>query len=128
MAALLALGACSKGGGSGGAADDKFAGLDGAIQAWRTEIASTDPLCGSQAEGQKCESFEVACKAERVITPADQAKGVTAKLVAAINWNGWDPKVKQPQPGAKTAEFTRAGGAWTRTEHAPVNMTTCADL
>jgi hypothetical protein len=126
FAALLILGACSQADKSAG--DDKFAGLDGQILTWRQEILKGDKLCQSQAEGQKCEGFEVACKAERTITPDDRGKGVTAKVVAAMRWNGFDPKFKQSQPATATALFTRAKGAWTRAEHAPVNLGRCADL
>jgi hypothetical protein len=126
IAALLMLGACNQAAKSTG--DDKFAGLDSQILTWRQEILRNDKLCQSQAEGQKCQAFEVRCKAERTVTPDDQAKGVTVKVVAALNWNGFDQKFKQAQTGAATALFTRAKGAWTRTEHAPVNLSTCADL
>ena len=128
VAVLLILGGCGQGGTSGGQAQDRFAGLDGQILNWRTEIIAVDPLCKSQEKDQKCQSFEVACKAERVVTPADQAKGITAHVVAAISWDGFDPKLKQVQAGSRAAEFTKSAAGWTRTDHAPVNMTTCADL
>ena len=132
VVALMILGAglsgCGQGGHASGGAPDPFAGLDGEILKWRTDIIGTDPLCRSQVEGQKCESFEVVCKAQRTITPAEQAAGMTAKVVAALNWNGFDPKLKQAQSGLRAALFSKSGGAWTRREHAPVNPTTCADL
>ena len=53
---------------------------------------------------------------------------VTAKVVAAMDWNGWDPKLKQAQAGSEAALFTKARAGWTRAPHAPVNMTSCADL
>jgi hypothetical protein len=127
IAALMMLGACGQAADKS-AGDDKFAGLDSEILNWRQEILKSDKLCQSQAEGQKCEGFEVLCKAERTIAPDDQAKGVTAKVVAALNWNGFDPKFKQPQRATAAALFTRTKGAWARTEHAPVNLSTCADL
>jgi hypothetical protein len=126
LAVLLMLGACGQAEKSAG--DDKFAGLDGEMLSWRKQILQTDKLCQSQAEGQKCEGFEVACKAERTITPDDQAKGVTAKVVAALTWNGFDSKFKQAQTGQATALFTRAKGAWTRADYTSVNPSTCADL
>ena len=126
IAALLMLGACDQPAKSTG--DDKFAGLDGQILTWRQEILKSDKLCQSQVADQKCQAFEVRCKAERAITPEEQAKGVTAKVVAALNWNGFDQKFKQAQTGAATALFTRTDGAWTRVEHPPVNLSTCADL
>lgn len=128
FAALLMLGACSPAADKSTAGDGKFVGLDGEILTWRKEILKSDKLCQSQAEGQKCEAFEVACKAERTITPQDTAKGVTAKVVAALTWNGFDLKFKQAQTGTATALFTRTRGAWARAEHTSVNPNTCADL
>ena len=127
LAALLLLGACNQAD-KASAGNDKFAGLDGQILDWRKEILKDDKLCQSQVEGQKCEGFEVACKAERTIAPDEAAKGVTAKVVAALNWNGFDLKFKQPQAGTATALFTRTKGTWARTAHTSVNPTTCADL
>jgi hypothetical protein len=120
---LAACGQADKAGGG-----DKFEGLDAQMLSWRQEVLKTDRLCLSQAAGQKCEGFEVVCKAERTITPAEAAGGMTAKVVGALNWNGFDPKAKQAQRGTATALFTRTKGAWTRTEHAPVNLSSCADL
>ncbi len=127
LAALMIVGGCSPAPKGGGPAD-QFAGLDGEILKWRGEIIAHDPLCASKAEGQTCVDFEVACKAQRTVTAADQAKGVTGRVVAAISWNGFDAKFKQAQRGAKTAEFAKAASGWTRTDHAPVSMSTCADL
>jgi hypothetical protein len=129
LAALLILGGCSQGGQAGGGAPaDKFAGLDSQILTWRKEIIATDPLCKATAEDQKCQSFEVACKAERTVTPADQAKGVSAQVVVMMTWNGFDQKFKHPQSGTLAAQFTKAGAGWTRAPHGPVYMQTCADL
>jgi hypothetical protein len=128
LAALLILGGCSQGGQTGGGAADKFAGLDGAILTWRQDIIAADPLCKATAEDQKCQSFEVACKAERTVTPADQAKGITVRVVTMITWNGFDPKFNHPQSGTRAAEFTKTASGWTRAPHGPVYMQTCADL
>jgi hypothetical protein len=128
LAALLILGGCSPQAGGETAANDPYAGLDGEILKWRTEIVNNDALCQSRVEGQACESFEISCKAQLAITPKDQAAGVTAKLVAALNWNGFDPATKQTQPVVRSAEFRKAGGVWTRAEHTPVNPSTCAVL
>jgi hypothetical protein len=126
LAALLMLGACGQ---TQKTADEgKFAGLDREILAWRQDILKTDALCQSKVEGQTCESFEVVCKAERTITPDEAGRGVTAKVVAALTWNGFDPEFKQAQTGTAAALFTRAGGAWTRTPHTSVSPSTCADL
>lgn len=128
VAALSILGGCGPAATTAADAGGQFAGLDGEILKWRAEIVKSGPLCQSAAEGQKCQGFEVACKAERTITPADRAAGVTAKLVAAMDWNGWDSKLKEAQAGSEAALFTKTGPAWTRAPHAPVNMSSCADL
>ena len=120
------LGACGQA--DKPAANDKFAGLDKEILTWRQDILKADKLCQSQAEGQKCEGFEVSCKAERTITPDETARGVTAKVVAALNFSGFDQKFQQPQTGQATALFTNTKGAWSRVEHTSVNPNTCADL
>ena len=129
VATLLILGGCSQGGQTGGqAAPDRFAGLDVEILKWRQEILAVDPLCKSQGAAQKCQSFEVACKAERTVTPEDQAKGITAHVVTAMTFEGYDPKLRQGQSGARTAEFTKGAAGWTRAEHPPVNTSSCADV
>jgi hypothetical protein len=125
-AALLLLAACSPKSASPG--QDRFAGLDAAILKWRNDIIATDPLCGSQAADQKCQGFEVACKAERTLSADDAAKGITVRVVTAITWNGFDPKFKQPQAGARAAEFAKGASGWLRSGHPPVNMESCADL
>jgi hypothetical protein len=124
-----ALSACSPSGGkSQTAVQDRFAGLDQEILKWRQEIVAGDPLCKSQAEGEKCSGFEVACKAERTVTPQDQAAGVTARVVADITWNGFDQKFQHAQSGTRAAEFAKSQAGWTRTDHKPVNPESCADL
>jgi len=129
FAALLMLGACSQGGAPAGApGGDKFAGLDGEILKWRQDILASDPLCRSTVADQKCEKFEVACKAERVVTPTEQAQGVTAHVVAMITWDGFDPKFQHAQSGTKAAEFTKGPKGWTRADHGPVYMQTCGDM
>jgi len=128
LAALSILGACGQSGASGGQAGNKFAGLDNEILSWRQQIIAADPLCKGTAQDQKCQAFEVACKAERTVTPQDAAKGITARVVTAITWNGFDPQLKQIQAGSRTSEFTRGPSGWTRADHAPVNMSSCADL
>lgn len=136
LAALLilggAVGGCSPSGSSvtngGQASDPRFAGLDNEILKWRKEIIATDPLCRGTAADQKCDSFEVACKAERTVTPAEQAQGVTGKVVAMIAWNGFDQKFKHPQSGTQVAEFTKSGSGWTRAPHKPVYMQSCGDM
>jgi hypothetical protein len=130
MIPMAILGGCSRPGQStsSGAEQGKFAGLDGQILSWRKAIIASDPLCKSQAEGEKCEGFEVACKAERTVTADDQAKGITARVVTVITWTGFDAKFKHAQNGSRAAEFAKGASGWTRADHAPVNMSTCADL
>jgi hypothetical protein len=128
MAALSILGACGQSAPSGDQAAGKFAGLDNEILSWRKQIIAADPLCKGTAEDQKCQTFEVACKAERTVTPQDAAKGITARVVTAMTWNGFDPKLKQPQAGSRTSEFAKGPSGWARADHAPVNMSSCADL
>jgi hypothetical protein len=132
FAALMttaALGACSpSGSASGGGEQGKFTGLDQQEVRWRQDILAADPLCRSQAQDEKCQGFEVTCKAERDLTPADQANGVTARVVAAMTWNGFDPKFKHAQSGMRAAEFAKGKAGWTRGDHKPVNPESCADL
>lgn len=128
LAALLILGACSPAATTSGKSDDKFAGLDGEILGWRKDIIASDKLCKSTVADQKCAKFEVACKAERDITPAQQAQGVTALVVAMITFDGFDTNFKQAQSGTKAAEFTKTAKGWTRADHGPVYMQNCGDM
>ncbi|MDE2487389.1 MAG: hypothetical protein KGO51_08325 [Alphaproteobacteria bacterium] len=123
--ALLTLTACS--GGHKAASNDPYAGLGDAIKGWKNDLAATQISCKRAPAGEKCDTFEVACKAQRTITPDDQAKGVTAKLVADMTWSGFDDK-GAPQPSTAAALFTKANGAWSRSPTKPVNPDTCADL
>ena len=136
VAALLILGAglsaCSPSGSSVTSVakgdEGKFKGLDDEILKWRKEIIATDALCQSKASDQKCESFEVACKAERTVTPDEQAKGVVGHVVAMVAYNGFDPKFQHAQSGTQVAEFTKTKDGWTRTKHGPVYMQNCGDM
>jgi hypothetical protein len=123
--ALLLLEGCS--GGNKAASTDPYAGLDEAIKGWKAELAATEVSCKRAPAGEKCDTFEVACKAQRTITPQDQGKGVTAKLVADMTWSGFDDK-GAPQPSSAAALFEKANGTWTRLPTKPVNPDTCADL
>ena len=125
---LLLLGGCSQGDKSANSASsDPYAGLNDMVLAWKTELAATDPSCKQAPAGEKCEMFQVSCKAQRTITPDEAAKGVTAKLVADIGWSGFDDK-GQGRPASAAALFTKSGGTWTRSPTKPVNPETCADL
>ena len=133
VAALLILGACSKGAGGGAATGsgqptDINASLKPEMDKWRTEIVASDPLCKQAGADQKCKNFNVECKAERDLKADDAGKGITNRVVAAMTFNGWDPKLKQNQDGTRTAEFTRTAAGWTRAEHPPVNLNTCSDM
>ena len=121
LAAAAVLASCSPKAKSG--AEAKYDGLDGAILAWRQEILKTDKACLAKAEG--CQAFEVRCKGEREITATDQAKGVTAKLVVAMNWEGWDPVRSEYRSQSGFSEFTKVDGGWLRAATAPVNMSSC---
>lgn len=121
LAAAAVLASCSPKAKTG--AEAKYDGLDGAILAWRQQIVKTDKACLSKADG--CQSFEVGCKGEREITATDQAKGVTAKLVVAMSWEGWDPKRSEYRPQSGFSEFTKVDGGWLRGATPPVNLSTC---
>lgn len=120
----LVLAGC---GGKPKADADPYAGLDDAIRAWKTDLAAGDASCRSAPAGEKCEMFEVSCKAQRTITPDDQARGVTAKLVAHMSWSGFDEK-GGPEPHSAAARFAKANGQWSRIDAGAVNPETCADL
>jgi hypothetical protein len=119
LAVLLA--ACSPGGGKP-ADSGPYAGLNREIGAWHTALESEQTICRSKVDGHGCEGFEVTCKAMQPITPEETAKGVTARVIAAMSFNGR----ATGKAGSAFAIFTRTGGQWTRTEAMPVNMSTCA--
>lgn len=126
--AVLALSACSPAAAPKSDEDPRFAGLDAQILAWKNDIEKDSTLCAAKVDGKGCESFEVACKAERTITPEEQARGVTAKLVGAFTFATRNPDGSNGKPGSAFAEFSKAGEAWTRTETGAVNLSTCADV
>ncbi|HEV2530776.1 hypothetical protein [Phenylobacterium sp.] len=126
MLGLLLVGGCS-GQPKSTASSDPYAGLDDAIRSWKTEVAASDISCKRAPAGSKCEMFDISCKAQRTITPQDQAKGVTAKLVADMSWSGYDDK-GAPTPASAAALFTRAKGVWARTQTKAVDPVGCADL
>lgn len=121
LAAAAVLASCSPKAKTG--AEVKYAGLDQAILAWRQQIVTTDRACTAKADG--CQSFEVGCKGEREITPSDQAKGVTAKLVVAMSWEGWDANRSEYHAESGFSEFTKVAGAWLRKSTGPVNLSSC---
>ena len=137
LATLIILGGavsgCSQGGKTAAAGDTnatpaKFAGLDAEELKWRNDIIADDPLCKQTAADQRCQGFDVSCKAERTVTADDAAKGIVARVVASITFEGFDPKFSHGQSGSRAAEFVKSGTGWTRNDHKPVNMGSCADL
>jgi hypothetical protein len=102
----------------------RYAGLDQAIRAWRADIVKTQAACKGPAE-QGCQSFEVACKVEREIAAEEQAKGVSAKVVAGMSWQAWSAAHGEALPAAGFAEFTRTGSTWSRSGPLNGNLTTC---
>jgi hypothetical protein len=127
LAGAALLCACSPGGKSGGQTgeDPKYAGLESQILAWRTEIKASHPACADRTSGKGCQDFEVACKGDEALSADDRAAGVTAKVVVAMTFTGWDSK-QGDKPASAFADFRRIGPSWTRTEAKPVNLTTCA--
>ena len=122
--ASLALTACS--GGQPSSAADPYAGLDAEIRTWRADIEAGSAQCATKVAGKGCEAFEVTCKGARDLTAADQAKGVTGKIIAAMTFRSTSAQEGGGEPGSAFAEFSRAKGAWTRAEARGVNLTTCA--
>lgn len=127
LGATLLLAACGSGAGDAGSSDP-YAGLDAQVLAWRTEIEANHPACATKVEGKGCEAFEVTCKGAQEVTPEDNARGVTARVVAAMRFNGRTADGSSGKPGSAFAEFSKAGGQWTRAEAKPVNMSTCASF
>lgn len=124
IAGLLALGGCGQAAKTAANPDDKYAGLDEAILGWHAAIKAADAACKAK-DGKGCQGFEVACKGEREIAPAEQAKGVSAKVVVAMSWEGWDEARAEYRLSSGFAEFNKVGGAWTRADAGPVNLSTC---
>ena len=125
--ALLTLTACSQGGGKA-ASNDPYAGLDTQILDWRNTIEASHSACAAKVEGKGCQDFQVMCKGAQEISPGEAAKGVTAKVVAAMTFAGRNPDGSAGKAGSAFAQFSKTGGAWTRAESKPVNMQTCAPL
>ncbi len=125
LAALL-LTACSSGETS--TSNDPNAGLDQQILTWRTSLEDSHPACATKVEGKGCTSFQVMCKAQQTITPDETAKGVTAKIVAAMTFAARQADGSTGKSGSAFAVFSKTGDTWTRTESKPVNMASCAPL
>lgn len=108
--------------------NDPHAGLDPQILAWRTDIEANHPTCAAKVEGKGCQDFQVRCKGALEVGPDDAARGVTAQVISAMTFVARNPDGSTGQPGSAFALFSKADGAWTRTEAMPVNLTTCAPL
>ena len=105
--------------------DARFAGLDQAIRVWRADIVKTQAACKGAAAQPGCRGFEVACKVEREIAPEEQAKGVSAKVVAGMSWEAWSAAHGEALPVSGFAEFTRTGATWSRSAPLKGDLTTC---
>jgi hypothetical protein len=127
-AALLLLAACSQGGAKTDATDLN-ASLGPEILKWKADIEASHPTCKAKVDGKGCEGFEVTCKGARELSPGDQAKGVTDKVVASMVFSAKAADGSTGKLGSAFAEFSRgADGQWTRSTAMPVNPTTCAPL
>lgn len=123
------LSACGSGdGGPAAGSSDPNAGFDAQIPAWRTEIENTNAACATKNNGKGCEAFEVTCKGAMPLTPEDTARGVTAKVVAAMRFASTSADGSTGKSAMAYAEFTKVDGQWTRADTAPLNPTTCAAL
>lgn len=127
LGALMLLAACAEETVKD-AAPDRFAGLDVAIRAWRTDILAADAACLNKSKEQGCQAFTVACKGERELAPEDRAQGVSEKVVAAMSWDAWDPVTAEYRSEIGFAEFRKSGAAWSRTVGPRVNLESCATL
>jgi hypothetical protein len=125
LAALL-LTACSQG--DQADSGDPIAGLDQQILAWRTAIEAGHSACATKVEGKGCQDFQVMCKAAQEISADEAAKGVKAKVIAAMTFAGRNPDGSTGKSGSSFATFAKTGDAWARAEAKPVNLSTCAPL
>ena len=121
--AALALVGC----GGGGASNEPYADLDPHIRQWRADLIKSEAACqGKTPEGfERCQQFEVSCKVEDPMTPAERSAGVTHKVLAAITWSEPDPAAGGQRPASATAVFTKSGEGWARQDAEPVNLRTC---
>lgn len=121
--AVLGLAACSQPAEQAASeGEDKFAGFEPQLVAWRAAIEAESPVCSQKTDGKGCQDFAVACKRERLVGADEAARGVTAKIVAAMTFQS---RAADARAGSAIAEFSKAGGTWTRVEADPVNLATC---
>ena len=122
LVAAAALSACSP---KAPADEGQYGGLEPAILAWHKQISTTQAACLAK-DGKGCQGFSVGCKGARILTSADQARGVTAKLVVAMSWEGWDTGRGEYRSQSGFSEFSKIDGTWQRADTNPVNLSTCA--
>ena len=121
----LALAGCGKSG-EAATSSDPYSGLDTEFLGWRAEIEANHPGCKFKIDKKGCEAFQVTCKAQQEITASEAASGITAQIVAAMTFMGRGPDGSSDNPGSSFAVFSKAGGAWSRVETSPVNLSSCA--
>jgi hypothetical protein len=125
FAAVLLLCACQPKAAEGQAGETRFAGLDQAILDWRNDIRQAQAACREGGPGAGCQNFAVACKAERAVAAKEQARGVSAKVVAGMSWDAWDPARAESLPEAGFVQFTKVGGTWSRSGPLRGDLATC---
>ncbi len=126
LPALLLLAACSSG--IQDDPKDPYSGLSREIVPWTEAVEASHPTCKAKVGGKGCVGFEVTCKGARDLTPEDRARGVTAKVVAALRFSAKTEDGSTGKPGSAFAEFSKANGEWTRIEAMPVNPSSCSAL
>ncbi len=125
LAAVASLSGCGDKKPAANGEDPRYEGLETAIRGWRLDIVKNDLSCHRIVGDKGCSEFEVACKSERTIAPAERAQGVTAKVVAGMRWLAWDARSGAQRPVAQFAQFTHTGGAWSRSGRLNGNLATC---
>ncbi|MDZ4371360.1 MAG: hypothetical protein U1C74_08075 [Phenylobacterium sp.] len=126
LAALLV--GCSSSEEAAGDSGDPYAGHESQIQAWRDDVEANHPACAAKVDGKGCQDFQVMCKAQQDLTPDDTARGVTARLVAAMTFAGRNEDGSTGTSGSSFTYMVKTAEGWSREESKPVNMTTCAPL
>lgn len=130
FAVLTTLGACST---ERTADAGPYAGLSDAVRDWRLALVASSacpapaPEAGVEGPGARegCRSFAETCKVEVPLTEAERGAGVQAKALTGLRWEAWDPTSSEFRNASAAAYFTHSGGAWTRTDAPPVNLSTC---
>jgi hypothetical protein len=129
LAAVAAslVSACSPGsGGVDAASDDPNVALRPLIAQWSRDLEASHSACANKVEGKGCQDFQVTCKAEHAVGPADSQKGVTAQVVAAMTFAGRNADGSTGKSGSAFALFSKTADGWSRGDAMPVNLQTCA--